>query len=169
MEIAQQFGIKPILLAAQIVNFLIILFVLKRFFYKPIVKMLEERRRKIEESLKNAEVIEQKLADTQEKSAAILESARENAERLITDAKTEGQRLVDKAAAEARAAAEETLKKAMEQIQAEKIQMQKELEQETLDLVVLTVKKILGRNLKDSEKKDLTAKSIGDITRKMSS
>lgn len=165
MEIFKNFGIQPVLLLAQIVNFLVILFVLKRFFYKPIVKILEDRKKKIEESLKNADLIEQKLAQTEEKSAAILESARKNAEELMADAKAEAQRIASAARAEARASTEETLKKALEQIQLEREKMQKDLEDQTLDLVVATVKKVLGRTLKDSEKKALTAKSILQITK----
>ena len=73
MEILKNFGIQPTLLLAQIVNFTIILFVLKKFFYKPITKVLEERKRRIEESLKNADEIEAKLQKTAEKTAQILE------------------------------------------------------------------------------------------------
>ncbi len=165
MEIAKQFGIEPILLLAQIVNFLIILFVLKKFFYKPIVKMLEDRRKRIEESLKNADAIEEKLKATEEKSALILDNARKNAEDILAEAKAEAQRIADAAGVEARLAQEETLKKTMEQIVSEREKMQKDLEAQTLDLVVATVKKVLGRNLKDAEKKSLTAKSISDISK----
>ncbi|MDO8486741.1 MAG: F0F1 ATP synthase subunit B [Candidatus Curtissbacteria bacterium] len=169
MEIAKQFGIEPILLLAQIINFLVILFVLKKFFYKPLVKMLADRKARIAESLRNADTIEGKLKATEEKSALVLDTARKNAEDILTDAKAEAQRIADAAGQEAKTATEQTLKKAMEQIQSEREKMQKDLEQETLDLVTATVKKVLGRNLRDVEKKSLTAKSIADITRKMSS
>ncbi len=168
MEIAKQFGIEPILLLAQIINFLIILFVLKKFFYKPIVKMLEDRKKRIEESLKNADTIEEKLKATEEKSALILDAARKNAEDILADTKAEAQRITDAAAIEAKASAEETVKKALEQIASEREKMQKDLEQETMDLVAATVKKVLGRNLKDVEKKSLTAKSIADISKNIS-
>ena len=65
MEIIRNFGIQPVLLLAQIVNFLIILYLLQKFFYKPIVKLLEQRKKRIEESLKNADLIEEKLKKTQ--------------------------------------------------------------------------------------------------------
>ena len=72
MEFLKEFGIQPTLLIAQIVNFLIILFILKKFFYKPIIKLLDDRKKKIEESLKNAELIEERLKQTEEKSAQII-------------------------------------------------------------------------------------------------
>ena len=58
MQIFESFGIQPTLLLAQIVNFLIILFLLQKFFYKPIFKMFEDRKKRIEESLKSADLIE---------------------------------------------------------------------------------------------------------------
>ncbi len=66
MDILNEFGIKPILLAAQVVNFLILLYILKRFLYKPILKVLNERKNKIADSLKNAEEIERKLVEISE-------------------------------------------------------------------------------------------------------
>ena len=49
MEIIKQFGINPILLAAQVVNFIVLLFIFKKLLYKPILKVLDERKKKIEE------------------------------------------------------------------------------------------------------------------------
>jgi len=72
MEIFNQFGINPLLLLAQVVNFAVLLFILKRFLYKPILKVLEERKKRIEESLKNAEEIEKRLVETAELEEEIL-------------------------------------------------------------------------------------------------
>lgn len=165
MEIAKQFGIEPILLLAQIINFLVILFVLKKFFYKPIVKMLSDRKARIAESLQNADTIEEKLKATEEKSALILDASRKNAEDILSEAKAEAQRIADAAGLEAKEATEQGLKKALEQISSEREKMQKDLENQTMDLVAATVKKVLGRNLKDVERKSLTAKSIADISK----
>jgi len=68
MEVFKNFGIQPTLLFGQIVNFVIILFLLRKFFYGKIVDMLELRRNKIEESLKNAQLIEENLQKTKENS-----------------------------------------------------------------------------------------------------
>lgn len=165
MEILTNFGIQPILLLAQIVNFLIIFFLLKRFFYAPIVKMLNQRKKTIEESLKNAEEIEAKLTQTQEESARILEEAQNRAEKLIDDAQNQADTISQKASADARKTIEETLIQAKEQINAQKVQMQKDLESEMLTLVAEVVKKVLGRNLNAKEKASLTEKSISQLTK----
>jgi len=163
MEILTRFGIQPTLLLAQIVNFTIILFLLKRFFYKPIVKILHDRQKKIEESLKNADLIEEKLTQTEEKTAKILEEARGNAKSIIAEAKNEAQRITDETILEARKTQEETIIAAGIQIESQKQEMRKSLEKETLILVAEVVKKILGRSLKQKEQQELTARAASEI------
>lgn len=165
MEIAKQFGIEPILLLAQIVNFLIILFVLKKLFYKPLVKMLDERRARIAESLKNADEIEQKLAQTEERSTQIIKEAQDQSQQLIENAKEQSEKIIEQAQAESKRATEESIAQAMEQIDAQKLQMKKELESETLALVVAVTQKVLGKNLKSKEREDLTKSALGEITK----
>src|SRR3990167_6839778 len=86
MDIFENFGIQPTLLFAQIVNFVIILYLLKRFFYKPILKVLDERKKKIEESLRNADLIETKLQKTDENSKKIIADSQIQAQNLIQNA-----------------------------------------------------------------------------------
>lgn len=168
MEILNQFGIQPVLLAAQIVNFLIILFVLKRFFYKPIVKMLDDRRKRIEESLQNADLIEEKLQKTEEKTAEILEKARVQAQEIITEAKTAAQRIYDDATKESREAGEQILSLARLEMVKEKENMKQELEKETMTLVAHVVQKVLGKTLKSSEKQSLTQKAVSEMSKTIS-
>ena len=168
MEIFKNFGIQPVLLLAQIVNFTIILFLLSKFFYKPISKALENRKRKIEESLKNAQAIEEKLEKTQEETSIILEEAQKNAQAIITDAKAEAQRIASQASLDARRTIEEALGKAKVQIEAHREAIEKQLEKETLNLVVAVVKKVLDRHLRPTERQELTTKALGEISRKIS-
>ena len=72
MDILNQFGVQPILLAAQVVNFLILLFILKKFLYGPILKVLDSRKKTIEQSLKNAEEIERRLLETTEEKEKVM-------------------------------------------------------------------------------------------------
>jgi F-type H+-transporting ATPase subunit b len=163
MEVLTNFGIQPTLLLAQIVNFLIIFFLLKKFFYGKITKALEDRKQKIAESLQNADLIEQKLQQTEQKMAAILQEARENAKTVISDAKGEAQRIIDESILEARKTQEDAIISAKTQIEAQKDEMRKSLEKETLVLVTEVVKKVLGRNLKQKEQQELTAQAVSEI------
>lgn len=167
MEVFKNFGIQPILLLAQIVNFLIILALLRKFFYAPITKALEDRKKKIAESLKNADEIEARLQKTNEDTAKILAEAQNNAQILITEAKNEAEKITERATVEGRKMIEESMAEARSQIEAERQKMQKQLEQETLSLVIEVVKKVLGRNLKGKEKQDLTKSAVSQITKQI--
>src|SRR3990167_5089946 len=167
MDILENFGIQPTLLFAQIVNFIIILYLLKRFFYKPILKVLDERKKKIEESLRNADLISEKLQKTDENSKKIIADSQIQAQNLINDAKREAERIGDKAALDARKTVDQALIDAKIQIEAERQTMQKKVERETLDLVVAVVKKVLKRNLKPQEKQALTSSAVIEITKQI--
>lgn len=165
MEILTNFGIQPILLLAQIVNFLIILFLLKKFFYKPIVGALEDRKKKIAESLKNAQTIEENLAKTEEKTAKILEEARASAQDIISVAHQEAQRITDLTVTESRKLTQEAQITAKAQIESQREAMRQELKKEILNLVVEVVQKVLARTITSRERRQLTSKSIPEISR----
>lgn len=120
MEIFKDFGVNPVLLIAQIVNFLVILFILKKFMYKPVLDILKKRENQIKEGLKSAEESEKKLAQTLEKEKEILHKAHETAEKIVSDAKIE--------AGETKAKIEELTKKEVERMLN---QSRRTIEQET--------------------------------------
>lgn len=167
MDIAKQFGIDPVLLVAQIVNFLIILVVLKKFFYKPLVKMLETRRATIAESLKNADQIEAKLAETEERSAKVLKAAEDNATNLLENAKAQAAEIQSKALEDARIQTEESLQKAFSQMELEKVEVRKQLQAETMTLVMMVTQKVLGKHLKTKEKEELTKEAVREMAREV--
>lgn len=167
MEILNNFGIQPTLLLAQIVNFVIILFILKKFFYKPITKALQERKKRIEESLKNAQQIEERLKATEEKSAQIIATAQNNAQALIADAKTEAERITNQTTADARQIIDAAQQEAKNQIAIQHDQLLQEVEKEAVNLVAQVVKKILGRSLRPSERRTLSEKAISELTRQI--
>ncbi len=165
MEVLTNFGVQPILLLAQIINFLIIFFVLKKFFYAPIVKMLNDRKEKIAESLANADLIEQNLQKTQEESAKIMASAQSSAEELMQNAKKEAENIALAATAQSQKDTAEAMKKALEQIAQEKEAMKKDLEAQTMELVVDVVQKVLGKTMKSKEKEELTSKALSEVSK----
>ncbi len=167
MEILHNFGIEPILLLAQIVNFLVILFLLKKFFFGPIVKILDDRKKRIEESLKNADLIEEKLQKTENDSIAILEKASKEAQALLTDAKAEAQRIADKASLDAKKTIEDAQVAIKEQILTEKEKLQKEVQSETMSLVADVVKKVLGRTMTKNEKAEMTKVAVREMSKQM--
>lgn len=167
MDAIKNFGIQPTLLLAQIVNFLIILFLLRKFFFGPIVKMLDSRKKRIEESLKNADLIEEKLQKTNEDSKKIIEEAEQNAQRLLSDAKTQAQKIIDKATEEAKKSTSDAMIAAGDQIKAEKEKAVEQVEHEAMIIISSVVKKVLGKTLSTKEKAEMTKEAVKEMTRQM--
>src|SRR5207245_3531976 len=86
-ETADTFGWNWKLFLAQVVSFCIVAFLLRRFAYKPILAILEDRRRKIEEGQLNAEKIRKQLAEAEKRYQEILAKANADAIRMIDDAR----------------------------------------------------------------------------------
>ena len=85
-DTADTFGWNPWLFLSQVVSFSIVALLLKRFAYKPILAVLEDRRRRIEEGLLNAEKIKKELAEAQKRYAEILAKANADAQKMIDEA-----------------------------------------------------------------------------------
>src|ERR1700721_666802 len=98
---AEQFGFYWPNLIAQVILFAIVYWVLKRFAFKPVIAMLEERRRRIEEGQLNAENIKKQLAAAQSKYEEILAKANAEAQRLIEEVRASGDRLAEQKRQEA--------------------------------------------------------------------
>ncbi len=164
MEILTNFGIEWNLLLAQIVNFLIIFFVLKKFFYKPIAKALNDRKEKIADGLKNAESIEKRLAETEEKTAKLISDARREAQTIINDTKKSANEMTAAARIDTQKMVEDMMQKAKAQIEMDRKTMQKDLEKQTVSLVIAVAQKVLARQLGQSEKDSLTKNALSEIS-----
>src|SRR5438093_6463770 len=82
-DTAETFGWNPWLFFSQVISFVIVALLLRRFAYRPILAVLEERRRRIEEGQINAEKIKKQLAEAQQRYAEILAKANEDAQKMI--------------------------------------------------------------------------------------
>lgn len=136
MEIIQNFGIDPVLLAAQIVNFLIILYILKRFAYKPILDLLKNRQRTIKTGLQQADEARELLEKATEKEKDILKKAQLEAKKLLDDTKKQRLEMQTQTEQMTKREAERILKEAQEQIVFETQQAEKRLSAHISQLAV---------------------------------
>src|SRR5579863_6102111 len=88
VEISEQFGLEPRLLFSQIVLFVLVALALKKWAYGPVLKMLDERKNRIAESLANADKIKEELSRTEAARQEILNKTNAEANRLIEEART---------------------------------------------------------------------------------
>ena len=152
MEILKQFGINPVLLAAQVVNFLILLFILKKFLYKPILKVLEERRKKIEVSLKNAEAIEKRLLEANQEYEKILNEALEESRKILNQSKEAGIQIMEESKETAARIIQKATEQALEVKKTETGKIEQEVRKHLGALIVLAFEKVAGKAMKKDQK-----------------
>ena len=164
MEILNQFGINPILLAAQVVNFLILLFILKKFLYGPILKVLDTRKKTIEQSLKNAEEIERRLQQTQEDSEKIIAKTLKESQKILDQTNKAGALMLEdynKTGAEILQKASENALKFNE---VERGKLKQEIKENLGGLVVLIIEKVIGKKISKEDQNELIEKEIKNIS-----
>ena len=151
----EQFGFHWSIFIAQIVSFVIVALLLKKFAYGPILKVLEERRKTIEQSLANAEKIKAELASTEAARKQVLEQANVQANKLIEEARAAAARVQEQETQKAIATAEQIIAKAREAAAADHARMLADLKKEIGRLVVETTSKVTGKVLTMDDQKKL--------------
>lgn len=151
MEVAQQFGINWVLLAAQTVNFLIVLFVLKKLMYKPVQEMLKKRQATITAGLKDAEEARKLLEQTTEKEREVLKKAHAEAKLLLEETKQQRTLMQAETEALAKKQAEAILVEARAQIALETAEAEKRLSAHISQLAVTFLQKSIADLFSESD------------------
>jgi F-type H+-transporting ATPase subunit b len=162
-ETATQFGWDPKLFLSQVISFIIVALVLRRFAYKPILAVLEERRQRIAEGLLNAEKIKQQLAEAEQRHAEILAKANAQAQKMIDEARESAGHVAERKEQEAIAAAEQIIAKAREASVIEHEKTMAELKRELGRLVVDTTAKVTGKVLTADDQRRLQEEASRQI------
>lgn len=159
-DIFTTLGIDWRLLLLQIVAFLILVWALGKFVYPWLMKNVDERQAKIEESVKAAELAEKKAELAQEEVAKLLKEARAEAKDIVTTAKDEAAAMVADAEGKAKTRAEKIAKDAHDQIEKDVIAARKALHNDTIELVALATEKIVGKTVNDGIDKKIIAEAV---------
>src|SRR6266705_6892567 len=154
-DTAETFGWNPWLFLSQVISFAIVALLLRQFAYKPILAVLEERRRQIEEGQLNAEKIKKQLAEAEQRYAEILAKANADAQKMIDEARASGAHLAERKEQEAIAAAEQIIAKAREASAIEHERTMESLKRELGRLVVDTTAKVAGKVLTPEDQRRL--------------
>jgi len=154
-DTADTFGWNPWLFLSQVISFVIVALLLQRFAYKPILAVLEERRRTIEEGQINAEKIKKELAEAEKRYQEIVAKANADAQRMIDEARESAAHLSERKQQEAIVAAEQIIAKAHEAAAREHERTMESLKRELGRLVVDTTAKVTGKVLTTEDQKRL--------------
>ncbi len=144
-------GIQWQLLVVQLINFGIILILLGKFAYKPILNMLDERAAKIKEGLEQSEQAEQRAADIDVEAKEALSEARKEGQVLIAQAKEAADKRREDDMAQARKDADALIERARAEILLEKDRAIGELRKEFADIAIFAAGKVINEEL-DAEK-----------------
>lgn len=147
----------------QIVNFGILIFLLNRFLYRPILKIVEQRNKKIEDSLKAAEAtLKEKEKINELKKLAVLEAEKE-AVKIVEAAKHQadlsGKQILSEAQAEAEAAVTKKMELLADKLSQEEIRLQGRV----ADLVIKTTRQVLKSSLGKEEQKRIVDRQIKEL------
>jgi F-type H+-transporting ATPase subunit b len=151
-KITQDFGISIPNIAAQMLSFAVVAFVLWRFGFKPVLVTLEERNKKIADGLKHAEETAARLAAAQQESAQIIRKAALDAQKLVDEARKTAKEFGDRQQAEAIARAADLLAKAQQSIELEHKKMLEQARAEIARLVVKTTEQVLTKKLSEADR-----------------
>lgn len=164
MDILNQFGINPLLLAAQVVNFLILLFLLKKFLYGPILKVLAERKKRIEDSLKNTEEIERKLLEIEEEKEKILAKAAAEAQQMMDETKKELEAMKEEGKLQAQHLAAQIIRKGEESARAGVEKMKQEMMAHLAQIVAVGMEKVSGKVLNKRDQREMIEREVRGLS-----
>src|SRR2546425_11571486 len=162
-DTAETFGWNPWLFLSQVISFVIVALLLRRFAYKPILAVLEERRRRIEEGQLNAEKIKKELAEAEKRYQEIVTKANADAQKMIDEARESAAHLSERKQQEAIAAAEQIVAKAKEAAALEHERQMQNLKRELGRLVVDTTAKVTGKVLTSDDQKRLQEEAARQV------
>ncbi|CAA9570365.1 MAG: hypothetical protein AVDCRST_MAG19-2715 [uncultured Thermomicrobiales bacterium] len=157
-----ELGINGWNLIAQLIAFMIFIWLLWRFALGPIVRVLDERRDRISESMAAAQRMQAELAATAARNEEVLAEARRDAQQIVLNAREAGDAAIARARASADAQAEEYLGRAQATLRQETAQARQVLRQEVADLAVTAAGRIVRRELDPAAQARLIEETLAE-------
>jgi F-type H+-transporting ATPase subunit b len=146
-----------------IATFLVLLVLLAKFAWKPILQALESRQEMIRKSLDDAEQAKQDLEQVQQESAKIVAQARVEADAIVANSRTDGAKLREDLRQKARAEAGEIVKNAEQKIQQERDRALSQIREEAVDVSLMIASKLIQRNLSREDNETLIDDALKQI------
>jgi F-type H+-transporting ATPase subunit b len=146
-----------------IVTFLVLLTLLAKFAWRPLLEALESRQQAIRKSLDDAQEAKQELERLHRESAHIIRQARVDAESIITQSRADAGRLREEMRQKAKTEAEGIVRTAERQIQLETTRALQQIRREAVDLSVMIASKLLQRNVTMEDNERLIEEALKEI------
>lgn len=145
-------------------SFLAVLFILKKFAWKPILKSLKEREDSIDDALKSAELAKDEMARLKSDNEKILQEARGEREKLLADAREVKENIIAEAKNIAKVEADKMISSAKAQIESEKLSALNDIKEKVVSLSVEIAEKVIKKSLSsDKAQLDYASSLLKDI------
>jgi F-type H+-transporting ATPase subunit b len=151
-ELAGQFHVNGKLIFVQMINFALVASILYYFAFKPVLKTMDARQKKIQSGLDYAEEMKVKLAEVEQERKETLKATQLEAQKILADTRQQAKEFMDRQTAEAVAKVESVMEKGREANELERQKMLGEVRQEISRLVVMISGRVLSKELSASEK-----------------
>ena len=155
--------VDPGLFIWTIVTFLVLLTLLAKFAWGPLLKALESRQELIRKSLDDAEKARLELERLNAESAQIVAQARVEADAILSRGRADGDRLREELRQQARTEAAAIVKNAERQIELETARALQQIRHEAVDLSVMIASKLIGRNLSKEDNERLIDEALAQV------
>jgi F-type H+-transporting ATPase subunit b len=163
MKIFTAFGLDIKILIAQLVNFSILLFLLWKFGYKPMLKMLNDRKDKIETGLENAARAEEKLKEIGEEEKKVMIEAKKEAAKILDDARAMAEESRKKNIDKTKEEIGQLINQEKENMRQEKAEILKSINREVAELVTIAVEKVMAEKMTGAKDEELIKKAIEKV------
>lgn len=163
MGLIEALGLDWRIFLAQLFNFAILVWVLRRFAYQPVMKILEERRQKIDRGLSDSEAAALRLEEAEKENKKIILTARQEALGILEEARLKAEEAQKEIIAKAQEEIGEIMNKERAKIAAEKSQSLEQIKEELAALVLESLTKFLGENVNDARDQEIIAKIVNNL------
>jgi F-type H+-transporting ATPase subunit b len=162
-ETALSFGVNWADFASQLVCFLIVVLLLQRYVFRPILNLLDERSKVIAEGLANAARNEQAVRETHAARDAILQTARLEAERILSETRTTAAEILEQDRHQAETMRNEILAQARQEAQRQQELLRANLRDELADLIVEAAMMVTSRVLTEADREKLVREAARNL------
>jgi F-type H+-transporting ATPase subunit b len=148
----------------QLITFLIVLLILRRYVFPKLVETLEKRREALEQSLVQAKKTEEALAQAEQKASEIIKEARSQADSALAEGHKAADEVIAKAEGAGAERAARIIKEAEEHLEQERKRLHDQLRSELADLVIQTTEKVIRQKLDPKSDSELINQSIKELS-----
>ena len=153
----------PGLMVWTLITFVIVLFVLRRFAFGPVQRLIEQRRERIREALDEADKAREEARQLRELTAREREEARAERDRVLEDARRQGQEQLRRARDDAQADLERRLEENRRALEAENRKLREDIRRDVVELTLLASEKVTRKALDEEDQRRLIDETIEEL------